>query len=158
MGAPIPPELWRLGEALKPHFDYPELFSGASDEAVASVRAAVDAGGGAPDDANPRAVAAALTSLLAALARPVVAPERLPRLGFQDADHLRSWTEAFLTNLPDAEHNVVSYVLALLRTVLKKGDATPAELSAVACAGLMPYSSGALAHMDNVLQYLLTID
>ena len=41
----MPPQLWLLAEALRPHLHEPDLFSGpGGDEDVAAVRATVDAG------------------------------------------------------------------------------------------------------------------
>ena len=41
--AQVPPQLWLLAEALRPHLNEVDLFSGG-DEDVTAVRAAVDAG------------------------------------------------------------------------------------------------------------------
>ena len=44
--AEVPPQLWLLAEALRPHLNEPDLYSGpgGDEDAVAAVRAAVDAG------------------------------------------------------------------------------------------------------------------
>ena len=151
----MPPQLWLLAEALRPHLNEPDLFSGG-DEDLFSVRAAVDAGA-VPTGAPPRAVAAALTSLLSSLAVPVCV--FLPPLAGTDDDRISQWAFDLLEALPNAHYNAFCYVLALLREVLAKSWQTTAStrLAAVARDAFLPDGEAdARAHLVAAVRFLLT--
>ena len=141
---------------MRPHLDEPDLFSGGDEDAVAAVRAAVDAGA-VPTGAPPRAVAAALASLLSTLAVPVCAC--LPPLTGCDENNISQWAFDLLEALPNAHYNVFVYVLALLREVLAKSWQTTAatRLASVARDAFLPSGApDARAHVFSAVQFLLT--
>ena len=111
-----------------------------------------------PTWAPPRAVAAALTSLLSTLAVPVCAC--LPPLTGCDDDHISQWAFDLLEALPNAHYNVFVYVLALLREVLAKSWQTTAatRLAAVARDAFLPdgEADDARAHLVAAVRFLLT--
>ena len=155
--AQVPPQLWLLAEALRPHLNEPDLFSTGCDEDVAAVRAAVDAG--AVPTGPPRAVAAALTSLLATVAVPVCDSSFLPPLTGSDDDRISQWAFDLLEALPNAHYNAFVYVLALLREVLAKSWQTTAatRLAAVARDAFLPDGEAdARAHFVAAVRFLLT--
>ena len=155
-GAQVPPQLWLLAEALRPHLNEPDLFSTGCDEDVAAVRAAVDASA-VPTGAPPRAVAAALTSLLSSLAVPVCAC--LPPLTGCDENNISQWAFDLLEALPSAHYNAFVYVIALLREVLAKSWQTTAatRLASVARDAFLPNGEpDARAHVFSAVQFLLT--
>ena len=154
-GAQVPPQLWLLAEALRPHLNEPDLFSTGCDEDVAAVRATVDAG--AVPAGPPRAVAAALTSLLSSLAVPVCV--FLPPLTGCDDDRISQWAFDLLEALPNAHYNAFVYVLALLREVLAKSWQTTAatRLAAVARDAFLPSGEpDGRAHVFSAVRFLLT--
>ena len=156
--AQVPPQLWLLAEALRPHLDEVDLFSGGDEDAVGPVRAAVDAGA-VPTGAPPRAVAAALTSLLSTLAVPVCDSSFLPPLAGTDDDRISQWAFDLLEALPNAHYNVFVYVIALLREVLAKSWQTTAatRLASVARDAFLPNGEAdARAHVFAAVQFLLT--
>jgi len=158
-GAQVPPQLWLLAEALRPHLNEPDLFSTGCDEDVAAVRAAVDAG--AVPVGPPRAVAAALTSLLSTLAVPVCDSSFLPPLAGTDDDRISQWAFDLLEALPSAHYNAFVYVLALLREVLAKSWQTTAatRLAAVARDAFLPIGDAdERAHVFAAVQFLLTMN
>ena len=121
-------------------------------------RTQVDAGA-VPTGAPPRAVAAALTSLLSTLAVPVCAPLFLPPLAGTDEDRISQWAFDLLEALPNAHYNAFVYVLALLREVLAKSWQTTAatRLASVARDAFLPGGEpGARAHVFSAVQFLLT--
>ena len=156
--AQVPPQLWLLAEALRPHLNEQDLFSGpgGDEDAVAAVRAAVDASA-VPTGAPPRAVAAALTSLLSSLAVPVCAC--LPPLTGCDENNISQWAFDLLEALPSAHYNAFVYVIALLREVLAKSWQTTAatRLASVARDAFLPVGEpDARAHVFAAVQFLLT--
>jgi len=105
----------------------------------------------------PRAVAAALTSLLSSLAVPVCAS--LPPLTGCDENNISQWAFDLLEALPNAHYNAFVYVLALLREVLAKSWQTTAatRLAAVARDAFLPNGEpDARAHVFAAVQFLLT--
>ena len=121
-------------------------------------RTQVDAGA-VPTGAPPRAVAAALTSLLSSLAVPVCAPLFLPPLAGTDEDRISQWAFDLLEALPNAHYNVFVYVIALLREVLSKSWQTTAatRLASVARDAFLPDGEAdARAHVFSAVQFLLT--
>ena len=107
----------------------------------------------------PRAVAAALTSLLSTLAVPVCAPLFLPPLAGTDEDRISQWAFDLLEALPNAHYNVFVYVLALLREVLAKSWQTTAatRLAAVARDAFLPSGEpDGRAHVFSAVRFLLT--
>ena len=111
-----------------------------------------------PTGAPPRAVAAALTSLLSTLAVPVCAC--LPPLtGCADDDHISQWAFDLLEALPNAHYNAFVYVLALLREVLAKSWQTTAatRLASVARDAFLPSGEpDSRAHLVAAVRFLLT--
>ena len=129
---------------------------GGDEDAIAAVRAAVDAGA-VPTGAPPRAVAAALTSLLSTLAVPVCV--FLPPLTGCDENNISQWAFDLLETLPNAHYNVFVYVLALLREVLSKSWQTTAatRLASVARDAFLPNGEAdERAHVFAAVQFLLT--
>ena len=109
--------------------------------------------------APPRAVAAALTSLLSTLAVPVCDSSFLPPLAGTDDDRISQWAFDLLEALPNAHYNVFVYVLALLREVLAKSWQTTAatRLASVARDAFLPNGEAdARAHVFAAVQFLLT--
>ena len=109
--------------------------------------------------ARRRAVAAALTSLLSALAVPVCDSSFLPPLTGSDDDRISQWAFDLLEALPNAHYNAFVYVLALLREVLAKSWQTTAatRLAAVARDAFLPNGEpDARAHVFAAVQFLLT--
>ena len=182
-GAPkqtVPKEVWRLADALHngghngPGNALKErnLFVSADADAseVAAVREALDCGLPLPV-CSPHALAAALTTLLDALPRPLLPPELCPTSDVDPAT-LRAWCRRYLDALPPLSHALLVYLLAFLRAVLAQSDynrATPAKLAAVFAACLLPNAADADISkeekgrretrqqlMEPVLVYLLT--
>ena len=121
-------------------------------------RTQVDAGA-VPTGAPPRAVAAALTSLLSTLAVPVCDSSFLPPLAGTDDDRISQWAFDLLEALPSAHYNAFVYVLALLREVLAKSWQTTAatRLASVARDAFLPRGEpDARAHVFSAVQFLLT--
>ncbi|CAH0365418.1 unnamed protein product [Pelagomonas calceolata] len=123
-------------------------------------RTQVDAGA-VPTGAPPRAVAAALTSLLATLAVPVCAPAFLPPFAGTDDDRISQWAFDLLEALPNAHYNAFVYVLALLREVLAKSWQTTAatRLASVARDAFLPdgeAEADARDHIFAAVRFLLT--
>ena len=110
--------------------------------------------------APPRAVAAALTSLLSTLAVPVCDSSFLPPLAGCDDDRISQWAFDLLEALPNAHYNVFVYVLALLREVLAKSWQTTAatRLASVARDAFLPDNGepDARAHVFSAVRFLLT--
>ena len=109
--------------------------------------------------APPRAVAAALTSLLSTLAVPVCDSSFLPPLAGCDDDRISQWAFDLLEALPNAHYNVFVYVLALLREVLAKSWQTTAatRLASVARDAFLPDGEAdARAHLVAAVRFLLT--
>ena len=109
--------------------------------------------------ARRRAVAAALTSLLSALAVPVCDSSFLPPLTGSDDDRISQWAFDLLEALPNAHYNAFVYVLALLREVLAKSWQTTAatRLASVARDAFLPDGEAdARAHVFSAVQFLLT--
>ena len=110
--------------------------------------------------APPRAVAAALTSLLSTLAVPVCDSSFLPPLAGTDDDRISQWAFDLLEALPNAHYNVFVYVLALLREVLAKSWQTTAatRLASVARDAFLPDNGepDERAHVFSAVRFLLT--
>ena len=112
-----------------------------------------------PTGAPPRAVAAALTSLLSSLAVPVCDSSFLPPLTGTDDDRISQWTFDLLEVLPNAHYNVFVYVLALLREVLAKSwqKTASTRLASVARDAFLPGGEAdERAHVFAAVRFLLT--
>ena len=115
---------------------------------------------GAVPAGPPRAVAAALTSLLSTLAVSVCDSSFLPPLTGCDDDRISQWAFDLLEALPNAHYNVFVYVIALLREVLAKSWQTTAATRLATVARDMFLPSGepddARAHVFSAVRFLLT--
>ena len=110
-----------------------------------------------PTGAPPRAVAAALTSLLSSLAVPVCAC--LPPLTGCDENNISQWAFDLLEALPNAHYNVFVYVIALLREVLAKSwqKTASTRLASVARDAFLPDGKAdERAHVFSAVRFLLT--
>ena len=119
-------------------------------------RTQVDAGA-VPTGAPPRAVAAALTSLLSSLAVPVCV--FLPPLTGTDENNISQWAFDLLEALPNAHYNAFVYVLALLREVLAKSwqKTASTRLAAVARDAFLPGGKKEeREHVFAAVRFLLT--
>lgn len=132
----IPKELWRLVDALwngKALLEK-DLFQGTADEGeVASIREALDTGADFPAGCTPHAYVEALTSFLAALAKPLVAAELCPSIEVDEVTN-KQLCKRFLEALPPLSYNVFVYVLSFLREVLAQAGynrSSPDRLAAV---------------------------
>ena len=112
-----------------------------------------------PTGAPPRAVAAALTSLLSTLAVSVCDSAFLPPLTGCDEQNISQWPFDLLEALPNAHYNAFVYVLALLREVLAKSWQTTAatRLASVARDAFLPSGEPDVReHVFSAVRFLLT--
>ena len=156
----VPKELWRLIDALWSGKALMEkdLFQAAADPAeVAAIREALDCGTDFPPHCTPHAYTEALTSLLAALPRPLLPPDLYPTVEVDEFTH-RQLCKRFLDALPPLSYNVFVYVTSFLREVLAQQNynRTSADKLALVCVGCMtpPVEEGKVAEAEKRLTAL----
>jgi len=137
----VPKELWRLVDALwnGKALQEKDLFQAAADPLeVAAIREALDCGADFPPHCSPHAYIEALTSLLAALPRPLLPPDLYPTVEVDEFTH-RQLCKRFLDGLPPLSYNVFVYVTSFLREVLAQQNynRTSADKLALVCVGCM---------------------
>ena len=135
----VPPQLWRLADALRAGGGLREkdLFSpGACDpQQVAAIRLALDTAQDLPPCTAP-ALAGALLGLIAALPSPLLPVALYPQVGDArpappltaaqaplDGGSVRAYSRRLLEALPAVNYNVLIYTLSLMREVLAQREA-----------------------------------
>jgi len=160
----IPKELWRLADALwsGKALQEKDLFQAVADPVeVSAIREAIDCGVDFPPNCSPHAYVEALSSLLAALPKPLLPPDLYPATEVDEATH-RQACKRFLDALPPLSYNVFVYMISFLREVLAQQgyNRTSADKLALVCLGCMtpPAEEGRVDERRiSALRELLTV-
>lgn len=137
----IPKEVWRLVDALwsgKALLEK-DLFQTPGDvNEVAAIREALDLGIDFPPNCSPHAYVDALTSFIAALAKPLLPIDLYPTVEVDEVVQ-RQLCKRFLDGLPPLSYNLFVYVLSFLREVIAQQhyNRTSADKLALTCIGCM---------------------